>query len=203
VLRRVVVIGDGAKWIWEHMATTFGNERVKILDWFHCCQHLWTINGAVHGLGATETATWVTQAKDLIWERGPEALLALLATLLAPTEEGAKVLNTERGYFRSNGERMHYPAYREQGWPIGSGAVESAAKHLVQQRMKRAGMRASDLGARAILNLRCAMLNAAILDPAAQSGTEVGFAPIDRQNVRCAPAAAQASRVIHARAAAS
>jgi hypothetical protein len=45
--------------------------------------------------------------------------------------------------------------------------VESAAKHLVQQRMKRAGMRWSDLGARAILHLRCSMLNAAILDPAA------------------------------------
>jgi len=164
VLRRVVVIGDGARWIWEHVATTFGNERVKILDWFHCCQHLWTTDGAVHGLGATETATWVTQAKDLIWERGPAALLALLATLQAPTEEGAKVLNTERGYFRN------CLTYREQGWPIGSGAVQSAAKHLVQQRMKRAGMRWSDLGARAILNLRCAMLNAAILDPAAQSG---------------------------------
>ena len=41
MLRRVVVIGDGAKWIiWEHVATTFGSERVEILDWYHCCQHL-------------------------------------------------------------------------------------------------------------------------------------------------------------------
>jgi hypothetical protein len=77
------------------------------------------------------------------------------------------VLATERGYFRTNAERIHYPTYREQGWPIGSSAVESAAKHLVQQRMKRAGMRWSDLGACAILHFRCAMLNAAILDPAA------------------------------------
>ena len=64
---------------------------------------------------------------------------------------------------------MRYPTYRELGLPIGSGAVESAAKHLVQQRMKRAGMRWSDLGARAIPHLRCAMLNAAILDSAASS----------------------------------
>ena len=77
------------------------------------------------------------------------------------------MLNTERGYFRSNAERMRYPTYRHQGLLVGSGAVESAAKHLVQQRMKRAGMRWSDLGARAILHLRCAMLNAAILDLAA------------------------------------
>jgi hypothetical protein len=167
VLREVVVIGDGAKWIWEHVAGTFGRERIEILDWYHCCQHLWTIGAAVHGVGTTETAAWVDQAKDLIWERDPADLLALLAALQAPTEEGCKVLATERGYFRTNAARMHYRTYRDQGLPIGSGAVESAAKHLVQQRMKRAGMRWSDLGARAILHLRCAMLNAAILDPAA------------------------------------
>src|SRR6266851_1312455 len=157
VLRRVVVLGDGAKWIWEHVATIFGCERVEILDWYHCCQHVWTIGAAVHGVGTPETAAWVEHAKDLIWERGPAALLALLATLEGAAEEARKVLATERGYFRTNA----------QGLPVGSGAVESAAKHLVQQRMKRAGMRWSDLGARAILHLRCAMLNAAILDPAA------------------------------------
>jgi hypothetical protein len=41
ILRRVVVLGDGAKWIWEHVATTFGSEGVEILDWYHCSQHLW------------------------------------------------------------------------------------------------------------------------------------------------------------------
>jgi hypothetical protein len=34
-LRPVVVLGDGAKWIWEHVATLFGNERIEIVDWFH------------------------------------------------------------------------------------------------------------------------------------------------------------------------
>ena len=121
----------------------------------------------MYGVGSTETAAWVQRAKDLIWERGPADLLALLATLEGATEEARKVLATERGYFRSNTERMRYPTYREQGLPIGSGAVESAAKLLVQQRMKRAGMRWSELGARAILHLRCAMLNTAILDLAA------------------------------------
>jgi len=128
---------------------------------------VWAIGNAVYGVGTTETAAWVDHAKDLIWERGPADLLALLATLEGATEEARKVLATERGYFRNNAARMQYPTYRELSLPIGSGAVESAAKHLVQQRMKRAGMRWSDLGARAILHLRCAMLNAAILDPAA------------------------------------
>src|SRR6266852_1284792 len=91
----------------------------------------------------------------------------LLASCRAPTEEATKTLETERGYFRINAERMRYATYRDQGLPVGSGAEDPAAKHLVQQRMKRAGMRWSELGARAILHLRCAMLNTAIMDAAA------------------------------------
>jgi hypothetical protein len=49
---------------------------------------------------------------------------------------------------------MDYPAIRAQGLPIGSGAVESSAKHVVQQRLKRAGQRWSEPGARAMLALR-------------------------------------------------
>jgi hypothetical protein len=167
VLRRVVVIGDGARWIWEHVATTFGSERVEILDWYHCCQHLGTVGTALHGADTPQAEAWVDHAKDVIWQEGPDALLRLLATCRAPTEEAAETLETERGYFRANAERMRYSTYREQGLPIGSGVVESAAKHLVQQRMKRAGMRWSELGARAILHLRCALLNYDLLKQAA------------------------------------
>jgi hypothetical protein len=167
ILRRVVVLADGAKWIWEHVATTFGSERVEILDWYHCCQHLWAVGNAVHGAETPQAEAWVNHAKEVIWHEGPDALLGLLATCRATTEEARKTLETERGYFRTNAERMRYPTYRDQGLPIGSGAVESAAKHLVQHRMKRAGMRWSELGARAILHLRCALLNHDLLKQAA------------------------------------
>ena len=90
-----------------------------------------------------------------------------MASCRAPTEEATKTLETEGGYVRANAERMWYATYRDQGLPVGSGAEESAAKHLVQQRMKRAGMRWSELGARAILHLRCAPLNHELLKQAA------------------------------------
>jgi hypothetical protein len=167
VLRRVVVIGDGARWIWEHVATTFGSERVEILDWYHCCQHLGALGSAVYGAETPQAEAWVNHAKDVIWQEGPDALLRLLTACRAPTDEAAKTLDTERGYFRTNTERMRYSTYRDEGLPVGSGVVESAAKHLVQQRMKRAGMRWSELGARAILHLRCAMLNHELLKQAA------------------------------------
>jgi hypothetical protein len=167
VLRRVVVIGDGAKWIWEHVAPTFGSERVEILDWYHCCQHLGTVGAAVYGPETPQAEVWVNHAKDVIWQEGPDALLQLVASCRAPSAEAAKTLETERGYFRTNAERMRYATYRDQGLPVGSGVVESAAKHLVQHRMKRAGMRWSELGARAILHLRCALLNHDLLKQAA------------------------------------
>jgi hypothetical protein len=83
-----------------------------------------------------------------IWQDSPDALPRSLASCRATTEEATRTLETKRGYFRTNAERMRYSTYRDQGLPVGSGAVKSAAKHLVQQRMKRAGMRWSELRAR-------------------------------------------------------
>ena len=73
--------------------------------------------------------------------------------------EASAVVQRERGYFTANAARMQYASFRERHLPIGSGAVEASAKHLVQQRMKRAGSRWCDLGARAILELRCHLVN--------------------------------------------
>jgi hypothetical protein len=81
VLRRVVVIGDGAKWIWEHVATTFGSERVEILDWYHCCHHLGAVGAALHGAETLQADAWVNHAKDVIWQEGPAALLGLFGQL--------------------------------------------------------------------------------------------------------------------------
>ena len=74
------------------------------------------------------------------------------------------MLQRERGFFTAKALRMHYPAFRKRGLPVASGAVEGGAKQLVQQRMKRAGMRWSELGARAILHLRCDALSATTSD---------------------------------------
>jgi hypothetical protein len=107
----------------------------------------------VHGAETAQAEAWVEHAKEVIWQEAPAALVRLLASCRTTTEEATRTLETERGYFRTNAERTRYSSYRDQGLPVGSGAVESAAKHLVQQRMKRAGMHWSELGARAILHL--------------------------------------------------
>jgi hypothetical protein len=156
VLREVVVLGDGASWIWGLAAEHFGH-RTEIVDWYHASEHLWALARALHREGTPEAAAWAKQAHDLLWDEGAGPLLRLLAETRAGAPEAAEALRLARGYVAANAARMDYPAFRARGLPVGSGAVEAAAKHLVQARLKRAGMRWSHDGAQAILAL-CADL---------------------------------------------
>lgn len=167
VLRRVVVLGDGAKWIWDEVAPTFGTERIEIVDRYHASQHLWTLAKALNGDGTAAATAWAEHAQHVLWCHGSFSLFRLLKETAASTPAAAEVLRRERGYFATNAPRMEYPTFRTQGLPIGSGAIESGAKHLVQQRLKRAGMRWSELGARAILDLRTHLLSGRPLPSAA------------------------------------
>jgi hypothetical protein len=152
VLREAVVLGDGARWIWEVAAEHFGT-RVEVVDFYHAVEHLGTAARALWGEGPAATAWVQTRAADLR-ARGPTPVLAALRRARGHSAETAAALRAERGYFARNAERMAYPELRLDGLPIGSGAVESAADHLVQRRMKRAGMRWSPTGGQALLTLR-------------------------------------------------
>ena len=154
VLRRVQVLGDGAVWIWHLADDHFGAARIEVVDWWHASEHLWTLAKALHGEGTAAAKTWAEQAEARLWEHGPPPLLTLLQQPTAPTPEAAETLRVERGYFTTKAARMDYPRFRALGLPIGSGAIESGAKHLVQHRLCRAGMRWSEPGATAILALR-------------------------------------------------
>lgn len=141
VFRLVVMLGDRAKWIGEEVAASFGCERVEIVDWYHASEHLHALAKALYEEGTTAAGAWAHHATHLLWKHGPLPLLHLLKEVVPPTPRARSTLQRERGYFRTNALRMQYPAFRRQGLPCGSGAVESGAKHVVQLRMKRAGQR--------------------------------------------------------------
>lgn len=153
-LRPVILLADGARWIWALAARCFGAERIEIVDAWHAVQHLWTVAKALHGEGTAAAAAWVRAAESDLWEVGPLPVLQRLQAAVPPTPEAAEVLRVERAYFTTNAARMRYPEFRAQGLPVGSGAIESAARYLVQQRLKGAGMRWSEAGAAAVLALR-------------------------------------------------
>lgn len=151
VLRELGLYGDGAAWIWNLGDERF-DARIEVVDPYHAYQHLHAAARALFGDTPAATA-WVDRRKaDLLTEGVEPVVTALRAK--APTVDAAEVLRLERGYFTTNAERMNYPALRLDGLPLGSGAIESAADHLVQRRMKRAGMRWSDTGGDAMLALR-------------------------------------------------
>jgi hypothetical protein len=152
ILREVVILGDGAVWIWNLAGEHFG-ERVEVIDFYHACEHLWAVARALHGAETPAAAAWAKARIGELLEQGAGPVQQALAGATPPTPEAAEVLRQERGYFRANAARMDYPRFRAAGLPIGSGAVESLAKHLVQQRMKRAGQRWSEPGARGMLAL--------------------------------------------------
>src|SRR5215212_7264609 len=98
-------------------------------------------SGSRSPTSTTPASAWLDARKGELLTLGPLPVLAALDRLKPPTPKAAEARRVERAYFASRVERMDYPSLRLDGLPIGSGAIESAADHVVQRRMKRAGMR--------------------------------------------------------------
>jgi hypothetical protein len=158
VLRETAVLGDGAVWIWCLADEHFG-ERIEIVDFYHASEHIWTVARALYGEGTADATRWANTRIHQLRERGAESIIEALSQANPSTPESTEVVRRERGYFRTNEARMDYPRFSALGLPIGSGAVESAGKHFVQQRMKRPGARWSDAGAQHVLNVRSHLLS--------------------------------------------
>ncbi|HEY7064606.1 MAG TPA: ISKra4 family transposase [Chloroflexota bacterium] len=153
VLRDVLVLGDGARWIWTLAAEHFGARR-EVVDFYHASEHLWTVARLLESAGTAVAAEWGAARCHELRHDGVDPVRTALRAARATTADGRKLLRRERAYFRTNAARMDYPAAKADGLPIGSGAVESLARHLVQLRMKRPGARWSRAGAQAIVTLR-------------------------------------------------
>ena len=166
VLRPVHVVGDGAPWIWNLAAAHFG-ERTEVVDFYHAAEHVWTVARTMYGAESIEAQLGAQVCIRAMRAAGATPVRAARAALQPETAAAAEVVRVDRGYFATNAGRMDYPALAAQGLPIGSGAVESSAKHVVQQRMKRPGQRWSERGGRAMLALRTRVASARPLTVAA------------------------------------
>jgi len=154
--RRVIVLGDGAEWIWNRAAHFLGGPGivvVEILDLFHAYEHLWATGRAVFD-ASDALAAWAEPLKDALYAEGAPAVLAALDALVPAGPTAADVVRRERAYFADNATRMDYPRYVAQQLPIGSGAIESLCKTLIEAREKGAGMRWTRAGAQAVATLR-------------------------------------------------
>jgi len=153
---RVVCLGDGAPVNWSQFALHFPN-RVEVLDWWHGVDHLWAAGNGLFGEGSAAAKGWVDERKAELWEGEVERVVnALQAAANEPKGEAAA---DEIHYFDTNKEKMRYKRFREAGYPIGSGTVESACKRLIGARLKQAGMCWTKKGAQPVLSLRAGLLS--------------------------------------------
>jgi hypothetical protein len=154
---QIVFLTDGAPWLRNWIGDAFP-KATSILDFYHLLEHLYLFSEAFFG-DQQQGRQWVEQQKELLLEskvgqvvRHVEGLAAGKAKLRIKTRLVA--------YLRANRDRMDYQRYRSLGCGIiGSGAVESAHRTVVQKRMKLSGQRWSKQGAGHMLNLRVIHMN--------------------------------------------
>lgn len=134
--RNKLVVADGAPWIWN-VAQDRWRGALEVLDFYHASQHLWDLGEAVHG--RRELACGWVEKKLHQLRHGRHALvLREIAGLARARGQRGKIMQREQQYFAEHSQRMNYQAVARRGWPIGSGAVESACLQR-QGRFKRSG----------------------------------------------------------------
>jgi hypothetical protein len=145
----VIVLGDGAHWIWNLAAEHFP-EALQIVDWYHAAQYIWNVAQAVYGEGTDLATAWAKTRLDDLWDGKVDAVLAAFQA----QAQAGKVVQEALTYYRTNQTRMHYPEYRAQGIQIGSGSIESGCHHVIGARLKQAGMIWNVDGAREVATVR-------------------------------------------------
>jgi hypothetical protein len=148
----VVGISDGATWI-RHIMERSCPKATLILDLYHCLSHISDAGVAAFGSGK-QAMEWLDNQRNLLLGSCLDSVLANIKGLSIDCSLRDSVCS----YLESNRDRMDYKSYRERGLLIGSGAIESAHRTVMQRRLKRSGQRWSIRGAQQVLNLRvCSM----------------------------------------------
>lgn len=148
--KRQVVIGDGAKWIWNIADEQFP-DAVQIIDLFHAKG---TISNAAKAIFGTESelgGQWAKTCRDEL-EAGK---LESITEKLEAFTENRKEARQCREYLITNRSRLNYPRFRKLGLCTSSGIVESGCKHVIGARVKQSGMHWTVRGANDIIALRC------------------------------------------------
>ena len=132
---------------------------MRVPKWWHMPQYVWQIANQAMEPASAEASAWVKAQKAALARGQLGLFFSHILRLYPKLGDAPPEVKQAVAYLWKNRRRMHYAAYRKAGLPISSGAVESAAKTLVQQRMKQSGMRWSRDGAQAMLARRVRLLS--------------------------------------------
>jgi hypothetical protein len=146
---------DGGNGLEEFVRKNFSRDPVLILDFWHAADHLTELAKLLHPDDEDQRQALVTSWCHAMKHEGGRRIVAVLQAYPVPRKKAVQQKHAEVvNYLSNNLHRMDYPRYLANGWMIGSGAVESACKTVVGQRLKQAGMRWREYGTDSMCHLR-------------------------------------------------
>jgi hypothetical protein len=160
----VVFLSDGERALHDRQSEYLPENAIGILDLFHVMERLWKVAWCFfeERTQKREAHQWVEERLKRLLEGKVDAVIRGIryqATQRGLKGQKRKTVRDTAAYFERNRDRMKYDEYLAAGYPIGSGVVEGACRHLVKDRMERTGMRWLPSGAQAMLDLRATYLN--------------------------------------------
>lgn len=155
---RVALLADGAEWLWPSMTACFPTGR-PILDFFHCAEHIHDVAKAQFGEGELKAKQWAELILSMLSYSEMDEVLSILREMDPRQGEAGEKIRKLGGYLEKNRERIHYETDKEDGYPIGSGGIESSHKFVCHTRMKRSGAWWVKESGNSMLRIRCAVVN--------------------------------------------
>jgi hypothetical protein len=132
-----LALSDGGKWIWNLVEDRWSHAW-QLLDFYHASEHLWNLARVYWRGDEAATKAWVEPRLHQLRHGQEKTVLQEIAALNVPRGEAGEAVRKEKNYFAGQSGRMNYKEIADWGWPIGSGAVESACRQS-QCRFKRPG----------------------------------------------------------------
>lgn len=131
-------VNDGAPWI-ERITTRNYPQVIQIIDWSHAQERLWKVAKAAFGEGSLPAQQWVETQIELLWDGRVNEVVRALQAVDWNQISCLDDVRQSPAYFESRQSKMDYALFRQAGYPLGSGTVESGINTVVHHRLKRQG----------------------------------------------------------------
>jgi len=155
---KIIFVADGARWIWNRVDKLIdalgltGSNVYELVDFYHAVEHLSKAADFKKNWKPSEKKRWIQKHRRLLIKGQTDKVISAIRALCRG--RNSKDISVERNYFVRNQHRMCYRKIADLKLPIGSGAMESAIRRVVNLRMKGASIYWLEKTAEAMLMLR-------------------------------------------------
>ena len=159
-----VFLGDGGVWIWKRLALLvelvgFDPARVtQVLDFYHAVEHVNEIQELFPAWSKAERSRWRENVKSFLRRGDVQGLVFWIRSSLCEGPESTKV-EAQLVYLLDNETRMDYGLFKRRRLPLGSGAIESGSRRIINLRLKGNGIFWTLANAEGVIHMRAELLS--------------------------------------------